>query len=302
MNWKSKGVALAWAGFIVVALLSAGEVRGANSYSGGLSNRFYKFDRPATLTTTSGLSVYFHAIYFTVQGSTPGNVTATVTGSGFTPRVHFYQNASFDPYAPLVNLWWMGTGTVTATNLAHGIEIPHLLIVSGSNPNDVGSFTVTLSGPGTIVVATNNDSALTIRTQPQTASILAGQSAAVRVWASGRQPQKWQWYWGPKPPAANAPDPAKAIPGATNQTYTTPPLTQTTSYWALITGTNTTPIEARSSLATVNVSAAPATFNGSLTTQHDTWNRMTTNNISSGQICYFEVHPFRVFSAGTLRH
>src|SRR5215212_7718525 len=221
---KTKPLSWMAAGIVAALLMVPGEAQAANTYSGGLSNRFYKWNRPATVTTYSGLDVYFHAIYFTVKGSSPGNVTATVTGSGFTPRVHFYQNASFDPYSPLFNLWWLGTGTVTATNLAHGIEIPHLVIVSGSNPNDVGSFTLSLSGPGVIEIATNNDSALTIRNQPQNSSILTGEISAVRVWASGRQPQKWQWYWGPKPAATNAPDPAKAIPGATNQSYLTPPL------------------------------------------------------------------------------
>jgi hypothetical protein len=294
--FKKPGVILC----VLTALLAVcGDVQAANSYSGGLSNGYYRFFRPATLNTTSGENVFFHAIYFTVQGSSPGNVTATVSGSGFTPRLHFYQNGTFDPYAALNNLWWMGTGTVTATNIAHGIEIQHLLIVSGTTAADVGSFTVTLTGPGPISVATNNDSALLIRTQPQNGSISAGQSSVVRAWASGRQPQKLQWYYGPKPASTNSPDPAKLIAGATNQSYFTPVLNQTTNYWCLVTGNNTTPANARSSLATVNVSQVPASFNGSLTSQHDTWNRMTSNNVSSGQICYFDVVPFRIFSAGS---
>lgn len=297
MSAGTRWVAMA---VLAVVMLSTAQLHAANSYSGSLSNGFYRFNRPATVTTLSGEAVYFHAIYFTVLGSAPGNVTATVSANGFTPRVHFYQNGTFNPYTPLNNLYWLGgSGSTTATNLAHGVEIPHLLIVSGTSPNDVGTFTVTLSGPGVISVATNNDSALTIRTHPQDASILSGQSAVMRVWASGRQPQKFQWYYGPKPAGTNPPIAAKAIAGATNQTYATPALTQTTNYWVLVTGNNTTPTNSRSSLADVFVSIAPANFNGSLTTQHDTWNRMTTNNVSSGQICYFEVVPFRIYSVGT---
>jgi hypothetical protein len=298
-NQTKRNVARWFLGAVLALLLAAETAGAANSYSGGLSNGWYRFNRPATLNSLSGEQVPFHAIYFTVQGSTPGNVTATVTGNGFTPRVHFYQNGTFNPYTPLNNLYWLGTGTVTATNLAHGIEVPHLLIVSGTTAADVGSFTVTLTGPGTINIATNNDSELMIRTQPANQSISAGGNAAVRVWASGRQPHKFQWYYGPKPAANQAPDPAKLIPGATNQSYITPALNQTTSYWCIVTGNNTTPTNARSSLATVNVSQQPATFSGSLTSQHDTWFRMTSNSPPSGPLCYFEVVPFRIFTAGS---
>src|SRR5262249_25341826 len=98
----------AWA---LVALVLSSWTRASavtNTYSGVLSNGFYSFNRPATTTTLSGKSVYFHPIYFTVQGSTPGNVTATVSAVGFTPRVQFYQNAIFDPFDPLYNLYWTG--------------------------------------------------------------------------------------------------------------------------------------------------------------------------------------------------
>src|SRR5438445_9506042 len=42
-----------------------------------------------------------------------------------------------------------------------------------------------------------------------------------------------------------------------------------------------------------------ASFTGSLASFYDTWNRMTTINVSSGQDCFFEVTPFDVTADGT---
>src|SRR2546421_4321163 len=40
-------------------------------------------------------------------------------------------------------------------------------------------------------------------------------------------------------------------------------------------------------------------FTGSLAAYYDTWNRMTTLPVSSGQNCFFEVTPFDVSEDGT---
>src|SRR5712691_9474037 len=42
-----------------------------------------------------------------------------------------------------------------------------------------------------------------------------------------------------------------------------------------------------------------ASFTGALASYYDTWNRMTTLPISSGQNCFFEVTPFDVSEDGT---
>ncbi|HBA84108.1 MAG TPA: hypothetical protein DCZ95_08450 [Verrucomicrobia bacterium] len=265
-----------------------------NTYSGGLSNRFYRWTRPESVSSLSSVAPYFHTIKFNA-GSAMGAVTVTASSPTFTPQLFLYQNSSFDPYNPLANLYAMGSGSVTAPNFAHGIAIDHLLVVSGFNDNDAGGYNVTITGPGTMTVNTNYDPTLSIMRHPEDPSIMAGQTAIMRVWASGRQPHAFQWYRGPRPANTNAIDPAMAIGGATNAVYTTPALMGSTSYWVLVSGIGT---NKRSSQADVTVSIAPAAFSNSLTTQHDTWRRMSSLGVDSGQVPYFEVWPFRASVAG----
>ena len=283
---------------LLVTLLWADPASGANTYNGQLAAGHYTFNRPATASTLSGTRVFFHVVQFKVDGV--GTVNVSATGTGFTPRVHLYQNGSFSPYNPLFQLYGVANGTLNAPGFAAGSSfVNHQLVISGSNPTDVGNFSVTITGPGTVTVDTTYDTTLAIGAQPEDGSINAGERVTLGVWASGREPHSFQWYGGPRPSSGTAPDPAKAIAGATNPTYQTPPLNGTTSFWALVTGNATTPATVRSRQATVNVASAPAQFSGSLTTQHGTWDRMTTINVPSGKICFFETCPFRVFTAGT---
>ena len=68
-----------------------------------------------------------------------------------------------------------------------------------------------------------------IVTQPQSQTIASGQTATLTVSAMGSGPLLYQWHEGVYPSGA-------AISGATSDTYTTPPLTTTKSYWVGITG------------------------------------------------------------------
>ncbi len=64
----------------------------------------------------------------------------------------------------------------------------------------------------------------TIAIQPQSQTISSGQTATLSVVATGVQPLTFQWYQGVSPDTSN--------PVGTNAfTFTTPPLTTTTSYW-----------------------------------------------------------------------
>jgi hypothetical protein len=62
----------------------------------------------------------------------------------------------------------------------------------------------------------------------------------------------YQWYIG------TAGNTAQPIPGATSATYTTPPMSATTTYWVRVTGCTT----ADSVAATINVCAPPAITSG----------------------------------------
>jgi titin len=67
-----------------------------------------------------------------------------------------------------------------------------------------------------------------ITTQPQSQTIQSGQTATLSVTAAGTAPLSYQWYRG------NKGDTSNPISGATSNSYTTPALTATTSYWVRV--------------------------------------------------------------------
>jgi hypothetical protein len=64
---------------------------------------------------------------------------------------------------------------------------------------------------------------------PQSRTVFPGESTTLSVVASTGVAGFYQWYQQP----SNRPD--GLIPGATNATYTTPPLSVTTAYWVVVT-------------------------------------------------------------------
>ncbi len=87
-----------------------------------------------------------------------------------------------------------------------------------------------------------------IITQPQSVTIASGQTAGLSVSASGTLPISFQWYQGP---SGDTSHPA----GGDQSSFTTPPLTATTSYWVrLSSGCG----QRDSMTATVHVATAPA--------------------------------------------
>lgn len=88
----------------------------------------------------------------------------------------------------------------------------------------------------------------TITTQPQDATVSPGGTATLTVAASGTGPLSYQWY------AGTAGD--TSTPVGTGTSFTTPPLSATTSYWVRVTGPGGT---ADSRTATVTVSSTPNT-------------------------------------------
>jgi hypothetical protein len=74
----------------------------------------------------------------------------------------------------------------------------------------------------------SSQSAPIITTQPVGPTVTSGQNATLTVTASGAGTLSYQWYQGPSGTTSNP------ISGATSNTYTTPNLTATTSYWAQV--------------------------------------------------------------------
>ena len=82
---------------------------------------------------------------------------------------------------------------------------------------------------GDLKYATNACTMPIITTQPQTQTIQSGQTASMSVGVSGTTPFSYQWYKG------SSGDTSSPITGAIADSYTTPPLTQTTTYWVRVT-------------------------------------------------------------------
>ena len=69
--------------------------------------------------------------------------------------------------------------------------------------------------------------AASITAQPQNQTIQSGQTATLAVSATGSAPIHYQWYQG------GSGDRTQPV-GSDANTFTTPPLTSTTSYWVLV--------------------------------------------------------------------
>ena len=85
---------------------------------------------------------------------------------------------------------------------------------------------------------------LTISSQPQSQTVSAGETATLRVTATGAGVLRYQWYVGESGVTSTP------IAGATGAAYTTPAMTATTNFWVRLSDSSTT---ADSTTATVVV-------------------------------------------------
>ena len=130
---------------------------------------------------------------------------------------------------------------------------------------DTAAYNATIAATGTTLVTAAANTVLrgiafapqaavatapTISGQPQDVSISSGATATLSLTATGTGPLSYQWYAGPSG-TTDAP-----VAGATAASFTTPPLTATTSYWARVTNSAGA---ADTRTATVTVTTAPPT-------------------------------------------
>jgi hypothetical protein len=90
-----------------------------------------------------------------------------------------------------------------------------------------------------------------ITSQPSNQTIASGSSATMSVTATGTAPLAYQWFVGTSGSTGSP------IGGATSSSYTTPPLTSTTSYWVRVSNVAGT---AASTTATISVPTTPPVF------------------------------------------
>jgi hypothetical protein len=172
------------------------------------------------------------------------SVTLTAAALGTIPmRYQWFVGQTGDASRPLPG----AGGTSFTTPPLKETTSYWVRATSGVCPTNSATATVTVQSPCKPPVVT---------TQPQSQTVGAGQSATLTViaqdpnGATSRKPGttllSYQWYLG-APSETAVPDP---IPGATGATYTTPPLSSTTSYWVRVTGSCAS---VSSSVATVTV-------------------------------------------------
>jgi hypothetical protein len=172
--------------------------------------------------------------------------------------------------------------SIVAHELGHTISLRHSNSGTPSTTNALMNSSVPLSGAtlrqwdkdamaelyGEGIVCT----APTITTTSGAGTIFAGKTRTLSVTAGGSAPFTYQWYQG------NSGNTSNPIAGATNSTYTTPPLNTTTSYWVRV-GSCTPTQTTDSATITVTVEPCPTP---QITTQPQSQNIQpnTTANLS----------------------
>lgn len=166
------------------------------------------------------------------------NLSVSVSGtSPFTYQ--WYEGMSGNTSTPVGS----NSNTYTATNIT--TQRNYWVRVSNNCPSSANSPTITLN-PQTCDQPN-------IVTQPQSVQITSGSSTTLTVQAIGDTPLSYKWYRG------NVGDTSTQV--GTGTSFTTPALTQTTSYWVQVSNNCGTK---NSNLATVTVGACNA---ASITTQ-----------------------------------
>ena len=133
---------------------------------------------------------------------------------------------------------------------------------------DSETATLTVGTPAT------NGAAPTISSQPQRGTITSGESVTLRIRATGTNPLRYQWYIGQRGSTS------EPIAGATRPDYSTPPLEQTTRFWARVSNAHGS---VDSAAATITVVEAPAGSPPAITRQP------SSVSISPGQTATLDV-------------
>lgn len=142
------------------------------------------------------------------------SATLSVTANGSTPFTYQWYEVTSSGQNPISG----ATGSSYKTPVFTTQSATYAVTVTNSCGN--------ASAQATVTPTQCNPPAVTV--QPQSVTIQSGQTATLNVSLSGTQPFQFQWYIG------QASDTSQPIPQAGSATYTTPALTQTTSYWVRI--------------------------------------------------------------------
>lgn len=220
---------------LVLPALSLAET---GSYSVSVNN----FSVPAGVPSNPAPVHILPAVANSPQGvSINAGQTAqlSVTATGSSLNYQWYQGNAGDTSNPV-------SGATNPTFTTPALSSTTTYWVRVSNPGGTADSTA-----ATVTVVALPPS---ITTQPQGATVNYNQSTRLSVSAGGTGPFTYQWYQG------NAPDTTIPVTGATADTFDTPLLTTTASYWVRVTNSSGF---ANSNTAIVTVLAQPP----SITTQ-----------------------------------
>ena len=146
-------------------------------------------------------------------------VTLSVDASGTSPLSYqWYAGTSgttSEPFAGATSQRWETPPVTTAANF--WVRVSNTFGLADSS---TATMTVTESPP--------SGTAPTITAQPEDLDVTSGQTATLTVEADSTEPLSHQWFVGASGSTS------AAIPGATSDAYTTPPLSTTTSYWVRV--------------------------------------------------------------------
>jgi uncharacterized repeat protein (TIGR02543 family) len=224
-----------------------------SNFSGGSSSK--------TFTMTVGPAVIAtHPTSRTINSGT--STTLTVVGSGTPLAYQWYQGTTGVTTSPISGAT---SASYTTPNLSastnYWVKVTRGTLSASGNPVAANSTTATVSVATTPVFST----------QPTSTTINSGSTATLTVVASGAT--GFQWYIGAVGDTSNP------IPGATLATYTTDPLTATTSYWVRATNSSG-PTNSAAATVTVNQPAAITTHPASTTI--NSGNTTTLSVVASG--------------------
>jgi hypothetical protein len=177
-------------------------------------------------------------------GSTTKNVTISLANSVLICTFSLPPNSAAQTYT------MRGTSTALWTNALLNIwtESPADNLKTIRVDDAVVRYRTDISPIGTECIA---PTAPAITAQPQSQTINSGQTATLSVVASGTAPLTYNWYRG-------AVGTTSAPVGTNNASFTTPALTQTTTYWARVSnGAGFV----NSAAATITINTAPTISN-----------------------------------------
>jgi hypothetical protein len=181
----------------------------------------HSFNRPLTNGVLSGSNCFYKLLVHRI--STTGQYTYSLSSTGFAGRLQLYSPA-FLADTPLVNLSALSNNSLTITQNASANY--QYLVVSGSNPGDVGTFDVSVtSGPALVTLYPQP----VITNQPASTNVFFNQTAILRVGAPTNG-ISYQWYVGTS--CGNK----FPISGATTNPFVTPAVTDFTNYWVEVSG------------------------------------------------------------------